>query len=66
MDYTLVIEKGQEGTLIGSVVELPGCYTQAQSTDELIINIKEAIQLYLETEKPELLTEFVGIQKVTV
>jgi len=66
MDCTLIIEKSEEGIFVGSVVELPGCYTQAVSIDMLIKNIKEAIQLYLETEKPEQATEFVGIQKVSL
>lgn len=66
MDYTLVIEKSEEGNFVGSVVELPGCYSQAESIDALITNIKEAILLYLETEQPNVATEFVGIQKVTL
>jgi len=66
MDFTLVIEKSEEGMYIGSVVELPGCYTQGNSIEELLTNIKEAIQLYLEAEKPEIATEFIGIQKVTI
>ncbi len=67
MNYTLIIEKGKDGIFVGSVVELPGCYTQAHSIDALVHNIREAIQLYLETEKEEgNLTEFVGIQKVSL
>ena len=66
MNYTLIIEKSQGGKLIGSVVELPGCYTQADTIETLIENIKEAIGLYLETEKPERLTEFMGIQRLSI
>lgn len=65
MEFTLIIEQDEQG-LIGSVVELPGCYTQAKSYEELIKNIKEAISLYMETEKPEIFTKFVGIQKVSL
>lgn len=66
MDFTLIIEKAEDGKLIGSIVELPGCYSEGKNIEDLIQNIKEAINLYLETEKPEQLTEFIGIQKVTV
>lgn len=66
MDYTLVIEKDEGGALIGSVVELPGCYSEAESLDQLIKNIKQAIKLYLETEKLGHQTQFIGIQKVSL
>ena len=36
---------------VGEVPELPGCYTQASDIDSLLVNIKEAIMLYLETVK---------------
>lgn len=46
--YNIVVERGEDGYLIASVVELPGCYTQAKTQDELMRNIKEAIELYLQ------------------
>jgi predicted RNase H-like HicB family nuclease len=45
--YNAVIEQGEDGYLISSVIELPGCHTQAKSYDELIKRTKEAISLYL-------------------
>ncbi|MFH1643840.1 MAG: type II toxin-antitoxin system HicB family antitoxin [bacterium] len=65
-EYTVVIEKEADGNLIASVVELPGCHTQAKDMNELFLNIKEVIELYLEVEKPETLLEFVGLQRVAV
>lgn len=48
--------------------ELPGCHTRGGSIDELLANLKEAIELYLETlteeEKKGLLRKILGIQKV--
>lgn len=44
-DYTVIIERDEEGYLIASVPALPGCHTQARSMDELIERIKEAIEL---------------------
>ncbi len=49
--FTTVVERDEDGYYVGSVVELPGCHTQAKSLDELTKRIKEAIELYLESEK---------------
>jgi predicted RNase H-like HicB family nuclease len=67
-DSLVVIERDEEGYLVGSVPSLKGCHTQARSMDELLERIKEAIQLCLEVEgeeTPEPL-ELVGIQRVSV
>jgi predicted RNase H-like HicB family nuclease len=49
-NFNLIIEKDTEsGRLVGEVLELPGCYTQAKNLDELLTNIKEAIKVYLDT-----------------
>jgi len=48
--YTVVIERDPEsGWLVGEVVELPGCYTQAPDLPSLEASIKEAIAAYLQT-----------------
>jgi predicted RNase H-like HicB family nuclease len=39
----------ESGWLVGSVAELPGCYTQAPTMTELESNLQEAIRVYLET-----------------
>jgi predicted RNase H-like HicB family nuclease len=66
--FTVIIEKDKEGYLVGEVVELPGCHTQAKSLDELMERIKEAIELYLDVqgEALEKELEFVGIQEITI
>ena len=46
--YHIVIEQGHDGYLISSVIELPGCHTQAYTYDELTERTKEAISLYTE------------------
>lgn len=67
-EFTLIIEKGEDGYLISEVVELAGCHTQAKSMDELIKRTKEAISLYLKclTEPVKIEDTFIGIQKVIV
>jgi predicted RNase H-like HicB family nuclease len=66
--FTVIIEHDPEsGWLVGEVVELPGCYTQAPTLSELETNIKEAIQAYLEVDGvPELAPSFVGVHQVEV
>ncbi len=66
-EFNILIEKGEDGYLIAEVVGLPGCHTQAKSMDELIIRIKEAISLYLEVARDEVIhSHFIGIQKIEV
>ncbi len=66
-EFNILIEKGEDGYLIAEVIGLPGCHTQAKSMDELIMRIKEAILLYLEVAREEvILPQFIGIQKIEV
>ena len=52
--FRVVIEKDPESKwLVGEVVELPGCYTQAPDLPALEVNIKETIRAYLKTAQPE-------------
>jgi predicted RNase H-like HicB family nuclease len=62
----VVIERDEEGMYVASVPQLPGCHTDAASLDELMIEIREAIELCLEVRGggPAPL-EFIGIQRVT-
>jgi predicted RNase H-like HicB family nuclease len=46
--FTIVVERDPEsGWLVGEVVELPGCYTQAPDLPTLEANIRETIVAYL-------------------
>jgi len=67
-EFTVIIERDEEGFLVGTVPSLKGCHTQARSLDELMERVKEAIQLCLEVEG-ETASEplqLVGVQKVAV
>lgn len=66
--FTVVVEKDPEsGWLVGEVVELLGCYTQAPDLAQLEINIKEAIAGYLKAKvADEPLPLFVGTWRVEV
>lgn len=46
-NFTVIIEK-EDDYYAGSVPALKGCHTQGKTIDELLKNIKEAIELCLE------------------
>jgi predicted RNase H-like HicB family nuclease len=65
--YNVIVEKGIDGYLISSVIELPGCHTQANSYDELMKRTKEAIQLYTEENKNfKPTSKFIALSKLEV
>jgi len=64
---TAVIERCTDtGLYVGFVPGFPGAHTQAESLDELKLNLQEVLTLLLEDGEPKLETEFVGTQLVTV
>jgi predicted RNase H-like HicB family nuclease len=64
-EFSVVIERDAEGILMASVPNLRGCHSQATSLDELMVRIKEAIELCLEVEDADI-TEFVGVQRIAI
>jgi predicted RNase H-like HicB family nuclease len=51
-EFSVVIEKDEDGYFVASVPTLRGCHTQAKSLDVLMKRVKEAIELCLEVEEP--------------
>ncbi|MEK6898096.1 MAG: type II toxin-antitoxin system HicB family antitoxin [Nanoarchaeota archaeon] len=67
LDFTVIIEKDEEGIFVARVPEIEGCYTQGKTLQEVLERIKEAIEVCLEGDKEEINPmKFVGIQKVQV
>ena len=64
-EFSVVIEKDEDGYFVASVPALRGCHIQAKSLDVLMKRVREAIELCLEVEDP-IPTEFVGVQRVAV
>lgn len=44
-EFYVVIERDEDGLYIGEVPQLKACYSQGETIDELIRNIKEVIEL---------------------
>lgn len=47
-EYTIIIHPAEEGGFWVEVPTLPGCFSQGESIEEAIKNIKEAIELHIE------------------
>jgi len=65
-DYTVVIEKDEDGYFVASVPAIPGCHTQAKTLDKLMERIREAIELCLESDVKAPKHQFVGVQSIRV
>lgn len=67
-EFTVVIEKDEDGYFIGTVPQIQGCHTQAKSLDKLMERVKESVLLCLEAEGAvgdgEL--QFIGVQRIAV
>ena len=68
-EFDVVLLEDETGGYVAIVPALPGCHTQGDTLTEVMRNVKEAIDLYVETlteqEKKDLLRQkVVGIQKV--
>lgn len=49
----VLIHKAEEGGLWADVPALPGCISQAETLEELQMNIREAIEVWLLVEEPQ-------------
>jgi len=49
-EFSVIIERDEEGWLVATVPGLRGCHTQAKSLDQFMERIKEVIELCLEAE----------------
>ena len=55
MEYSIIIEKDPEsGWYIGQCAQLPEALSQGETLDELMANMKEAIELVVECRKEEM------------
>ena len=52
-EYSVIVHDAEEGGYWVEVPALPGCYSQGESVDEALANVKEAIAMYLEALEDE-------------
>ncbi len=65
-EFSVIVERDEDGYYVVSVPELKGCHTQARSLDKLMERVREAIELCLEVERQVSKTQFIGVQRIAV
>ncbi len=63
--FTVVIERDEDGYYVASVPSLPSCYTQARTLEELAPRVREVIALCLAEQKAPCM-KFVALEQVEV
>lgn len=68
-NFSVIIEKDEQGYFIGKVPSLRSCYTQAKTLPELYKRLQEVVALCLEVErdifkKPIEQNRFIGVQQL--
>ena len=53
MEYSVVVHEAEEGGFWVEVPALPGCYSQGETVEEALGNVREAMGLYLDTLREE-------------
>lgn len=72
LNYRVFIEQDEEGVFVASVPALQGCYTEGDTFEEVLENVKDLIKLHIEARKEKGLlpddskTEFVGIKNISI
>lgn len=75
LQFKVIIEQDEDGWYIAEVPELPGCYTQAKTLEQLRERIKEVIKLVLEADKevkkeklssPQPHSKFFAVEDITI
>lgn len=54
MNVKVVLERGEDGYYVAHCPALRSCWSQGQTRDEALRNIREAIELYLEPDPARL------------
>jgi predicted RNase H-like HicB family nuclease len=66
-EFFVVIERDENGIYIGEVPQLKACYSQGETIDELMQNMREVIEMCLEELSEETTAlEFIGVQRLMV
>ena len=71
-NYRIVIEQDENGVFVATVPSLQGCYTEGDTFEEAVENIKDLIKLHLDARKEKEITpddsntEFVGVQNISI
>lgn len=68
-ELTVLIQQDEEsGWYVGQIEEFPSAISQGKTIDELQANLLDALNLLLDTQKEQLINDYIGksIQKRTI
>ena len=66
-NFDIVIERDPEtGLFVGHVPGWPGAHSQGDTVEELQRNLREVVAMLLEDGEPQLESELVGVQTISV
>ena len=66
MKFLVTLERDEEGWIVAECPSLPGCVSQGRTTEEALANIREAIELSLETRQQQGLVTEIQVAVVEV
>lgn len=75
LQFKVIIEQDENGWFVASVPELPGCYTQGKTLEQVRERIKEVVELVLDSDQqvkqdklssPEPHSKFFAIEDISL
>jgi len=75
LQFKIIIEQDEDGMYVASVPELPGCYTQGKTLEQVRERIREVIELIMDSdeevrkekfEHPMVSSRFFGFEEATI
>ena len=63
INLPVIVEKDEDGFYVVECPLLRGCYTQGETLDEALTNIREVIEMCLEDETEDVISDIANIQE---
>ncbi len=63
INFPIIVEKDEDGFYVVECPLLKGCYTQGETLDEALKNIHEVIEMCLEDENEDVISDIANIQE---
>jgi predicted RNase H-like HicB family nuclease len=66
MKFLVTLDHDEKGWIVAECPALPGCVTQGRTADEALLNVREAIEVSLETRRAQGLPLAIQVVEVEV
>jgi predicted RNase H-like HicB family nuclease len=63
INFPIILEKGEDGFYVVECPLLRGCYTQGETLNEALANIHEVIEMCLDDETEDVISDIANIQE---